>query len=636
MISERITPDTAEGGCARCGFAAPPEARFCRRCGAPRQTVAADALQATAAPSAVVARPDRVAVFTPTRGSRASGAAARERTTAPQDRAFGVGSLAAPETYPMSADMSASWQRKPIIVDPAELSPRSIRCACGHVMSTAARYCARCGKRRRGRIWRPTVGSPGSILSAQRTLSQLQARFVVAGAAFVVILLVLTPLATLTAAIALATVLYLAALVYRLLMFRTSLDSPETVVVDDEDARAIPDEELPVYTILVPAYREPEVIANLLASLRELEYPSDRLDIKLLLEADDPDTLAAVLAARPGANVDVLRLLPSEPRTKPKACNVGLGRARGSFVTIYDAEDRPDPLQLRRVVAAFRHLPPDVACLQAKLSYHNAEQNLLTRWFTAEYALWFGQLLPGLVKLGAPVPLGGTSNHFRREILVRLGGWDPFNVTEDADLGIRLHRLGFRTGVLDSTTLEEANSDLVNWTKQRSRWYKGYLQTWLVHMRHPRQLWKQLGTRGFIGFNLFVGGTPFLAMLNPVFWALTALWFTARPAVILELFPAWLYYTSLVCLVAGNFAFLYTAVVGARVLGRPSLVFAALLSPAYWVMMSVAAIKAMVQLIAAPTFWEKTVHGLDERAIEVRGTAASAAAPEKGSSGVAA
>ena len=144
------------------------------------------------------------------------------------------------------------------------------------------------------------------------------------------------------------------------------------------------------------------------------------------------------------------------------------------------------------------------------------------------------------------MPLGGTSNHFRREILVRLGGWDPFNVTEDADLGVRLHRLGFRTGVLDSTTLEEANSDLVNWTKQRSRWYKGYLQTWLVHMRHPRQLWQQLGTKGFIGFNLFVGGTPFLAMLNPVFWAMTALWFMARPPIILELFPAWLYYTSLV------------------------------------------------------------------------------------------
>jgi cellulose synthase/poly-beta-1,6-N-acetylglucosamine synthase-like glycosyltransferase len=636
VISEQVRPDPTDAACGRCGYPSPQEARFCRRCGARRPIVDADAPEATAAPSAVVGATDRVAAFTPIAAPRTARPVAPEPTLEPPAREFGVGSLAPPDTYPTSPDAAAPWARNPIIVDPAELSPRTIRCGCGHVMSTAARYCARCGTRRRGRIWRPTVGSPGSKLSAQRTLSRLQARFLVATAAFILLLLVVTPLGTLTAAIALATVLYVAALVYRLLMFRTSLDAPQMVVISEEDARAIPDDELPVYTILVPAYREPEVIANLMASLRELDYPSDRLDIKLLLEADDPDTLAAVLAARPSANVDVLRLLPSEPRTKPKACNVGLGRARGSFVTIYDAEDRPDPLQLRRVVAAFRHLPAEVACLQAKLSYHNADQNLLTRWFTAEYALWFGQLLPGLVKLGAPVPLGGTSNHFRRELLVRLGGWDPFNVTEDADLGIRLHRLGYRTGVLDSTTMEEANSDLVNWTKQRSRWYKGYLQTWLVHMRHPHQLWKQLGTRGFIGFNLFVGGTPFLAMLNPVFWAMTALWFMVRPAFIMELFPAWLYYTSLLCLVAGNFAFLYTAVVGARVLGRPTLVFAALLSPAYWVMMSVAAIKAMVQLVAAPTFWEKTVHGLDERAIEIRGTAASTAPPEKGSRGVAA
>jgi cellulose synthase/poly-beta-1,6-N-acetylglucosamine synthase-like glycosyltransferase len=280
-------------------------------------------------------------------------------------------------------------------------------------------------------------------------------------------------------------------------------------------------------------------------------------------------------------------------------------------VTVYDAEDRPDPLQLRRAVAAFRRLPPDVACLQAKLSYHNAEQNLITRWFTAEYALWFGQFLPGLVKLGAPVPLGGTSNHFRRDTLVRVGGWDPFNVTEDADLGIRLHRLGFRTRVLESITLEEANSDFVNWGKQRSRWYKGYLQTWLVHMRHPRRLWQRLGLRGFVGFNLFVGGTPFLALLNPVFWVLTAMWFLAKPPIILELFPPWLYYTSMLSLVVGNFTFLYTAMVGARLTGRPSLVLASLLSPIYWVMMSIAAIKAAVQLFSAPTFWEKTEHGLD-------------------------
>jgi glycosyltransferase XagB len=465
--------------------------------------------------------------------------------------------------------------------------------------------------RRRGLLWRPRWTLRGSDLSAEQTVSQRQLRAIVGGGAIAGVALLLAPIAALTGLIAVATAIYLATLIYRLLMFRAALATPETVVVDDAEAKGISGRELPMYTILVPAYREPEVIADLLSSLSRLDYPAHRLDIKLLLEADDPETLAAVVRARPNKNVEVLRIFPSEPRTKPKACNVGLARARGRFVTIYDAEDRPDPLQLRRSVAAFRRLPPEIACLQAKLSYHNAEQNLLTRWFTAEYALWFGQLLPGLVKLGAPVPLGGTSNHFRKETLVRVGGWDPYNVTEDADLGIRLHRLGFRTGVLDSITLEEANSDVVNWTKQRSRWYKGYLQTWLVHMRHPRRLWNQVGAKGFIGFNLFVGGTPMLALMNPLFWLLTAVWFIAKPPIILELFPAWLYYASLVSLALGNFTFMYTAVVGARAAGRPSLALAAVLSPAYWVLMSIAAIKALVQLLSAPTFWEKTVHGLD-------------------------
>ena len=282
------------------------------------------------------------------------------------------------------------------------------------------------------------------------------------------------------------------------------------------------------------------------------------------------------------------------------------------MVTIYDAEDRPDPLQLRRAVAAFRRVDRSVACLQAKLGYYNADQNIITRWFTIEYAMWFSQLLPGLVRQAAPLPLGGTSNHFRRAVLDGIGGWDPYNVTEDADLGIRLHRAGYRTRVLASTTLEEANSDFVNWIKQRSRWYKGYMQTWLVHMRHPISLWRDLGLAASSGFNLFVGGTPLLALLNPIFWTLTILWFIARPAFIVELFPAWLYYLSLLCLGLGNFAVVYTSMVSARTTDAPKLVLAAVISPAYWVMMSIAAVKALLQLIHAPSFWEKTYHGLDQ------------------------
>jgi cellulose synthase/poly-beta-1,6-N-acetylglucosamine synthase-like glycosyltransferase len=384
------------------------------------------------------------------------------------------------------------------------------------------------------------------------------------------------------------------------------------ITISDAEARAIPPAKLPIYTILIPAYREPEVIGHLLEAVHALDYPIHKLDVKLLVEQDDPETLAAALAARPGPHIEIVRIPPLGPRTKPKALVVGLARARGQYVTVFDAEDQPEPLQLRRAIVAFRR-NPDIACLQAKLSYRNAAQNLITRWFTAEYAMWFEQFLPGLSRLGVPLPLGGTSNHFRRRALREAGSWDPFNVTEDADLGIRMSRTGKRVAVLNSTTYEEANSDFVNWAKQRSRWYKGYLQTWLIHMRQPRRLWRELGPRGFVGFNLFVGGTPFVAILNPIFWSLTALWFLARPDFIEALFPAWLYYAGLACLIGGNFVFVYGAMISARSTRRPDIVLAAALSPVYWVMMSIAAVKAGIQLVSAPSFWEKTTHGLDVR-----------------------
>ena len=447
--------------------------------------------------------------------------------------------------------------------------------------------------------------------TAQQTASRGQ---VIAGltvAAIVGLGLVVAPLSTAVVLIALATLTYLAALVYRLAAFWLSFRNPEIVVITDDEARAIPDDRLPVYTVLVPAYREPSVIAALIGHLSELEYPAEKLDIRLLLEGDDVETLAAAVAARPGPQFTIVPVPHSEPKTKPKACNYGLRAARGDYVTIYDAEDLPEPLQLRRSVAAFGRLGPSVACLQAKLSYHNGEQNLLTSWFTIEYAMWFSFLLPGLVAQRGPLPLGGTSNHFRGKVLRSVGGWDPYNVTEDADLGIRLARRGYQTRVLESTTFEEANSDVINWVKQRSRWYKGYLQTWLVHTRHPLELRRELGWRGFIGFNLFVAGTPLLSLMNPVFWTLTALWFLVHPPVILALFPAWLYYLSLGVLVAGNFSLFYTWLVSARMAGSRKLVVAALLVPVYWALMSLAVTKAAVQLISAPSFWEKTVHGLD-------------------------
>ena len=218
---------------------------------------------------------------------------------------------------------------------------------------------------------------------------------------------------------------------------------------------------------------------------------------------------------------------PSQPQTKPKACNFALRFARGEYLVIYDAEDRPEPDQLRKVVATFRRAPPNTACLQCRLNYFNANENWLTRMFTLDYSLWFDQVLPGLERLNMPIPLGGTSNHFRIDVLRELRAWDPFNVTEDADLGIRLTQKGYRVGVVDSTTFEEASCQAGNWIRQRSRWIKGYMQTLLVHTRRPLHLIRSTGPLGFLGFVFFIGGTVLSGLLNPIFWALYLVWLVA-------------------------------------------------------------------------------------------------------------
>jgi cellulose synthase/poly-beta-1,6-N-acetylglucosamine synthase-like glycosyltransferase len=417
---------------------------------------------------------------------------------------------------------------------------------------------------------------------------------------------------TAIALLACITTMYIAISVVRAVLFVRARRSNNTIRISDAQARAVPDGELPTYTVLVPAYREPEVIGRLISHLGRLEYPTDRLDVKFLLEEDDVETMSAVRAAAAGPHMEAVLVPFGGPRTKPKALNFGLTLARGSLVTIFDAEDQPEPLQLRRAAVALAQSGPDIACVQAQLSFANVSQNLITKWFTIEYAMWFSLFLPGLVDLRVPLPLGGTSNHFRRDVLEEIGAWDAYNVTEDADLGLRLGRFGYHCQVLESTTLEEANSDFVNWVKQRSRWYKGYLQTMLIHTRHPLRLYRQLGSRGFWGFVLFVGGTPTLAILNPVFWLMSGVWFAGGHLhVIQHLFPAPLFYPALACFVFGNFLAAYLTVLACRLIGREDLLPAALLVPLYWFMMAVAAAKALWQLVATPTFWEKTTHGLD-------------------------
>ncbi|MEV6770179.1 glycosyltransferase [Nocardia sp. NPDC051030] len=452
------------------------------------------------------------------------------------------------------------------------------------------------------------------LASASVAFMPWQRNTALAIVALIVLCAVFFPLGTLATLVAICTAGYLAVLIDRLLILTRGMDRDAILTIDDERARALSDDELPPYTILVPAYGEPEVVGDLIGALSAIDYPADKLQVLLLLEEDDSPTIDAARNAGIGSggyeHIVIVLVPAADPRTKPKACNYGLRRATGDIVTIYDAEDIPDPLQLRRIVAAFGDLPETVVCIQAKLAFHNAGQNLLTQWFTMDYGLWFGFLLPGLMRSRAPIPLGGTSNHFKRDVVTDIGAWDPYNVTEDADLGVRIAASGYSTAVLDSTTLEEANPDPINWVRQRSRWYKGYLQSWLVHTRRPVQLWRQIGTISFIRFTLILAGTPIIACLNLIFWFISLSWILGQPSVIGKLFPAAVYFPALIALIIGNAATIYMNIVACRENNRPDLLLACLTVPLYWLMMSIAATKGCWQLLRNPSYWEKTFHGL--------------------------
>jgi cellulose synthase/poly-beta-1,6-N-acetylglucosamine synthase-like glycosyltransferase len=365
------------------------------------------------------------------------------------------------------------------------------------------------------------------------------------------------------------------------------------------------DGDLPRYSILVPLYREANVVPRLVRALTDLDYPRDRTDIKIIVEADDRETIAAVNAVTLDARFHVIRVPVAHPRTKPKACNYALPFVRGEFTVIYDAEDRPEPDQLRKAVAAFRSYADDVVCLQARLNFFNATECWLSKMFTLDYSLWFDLMLPGLDRAAILMPLGGTSNHFRTSALRAVHGWDPFNVTEDADLGIRLARLGLRVRTLDSTTFEEATSRFDSWLKQRTRWLKGYMQTWLVHMRDPRALLKNAGLSGFLAFHLFVGGTFVSALINPILWSI----FLASQIFGLSVFATVDARLSILSLIAGNGLFAYLNMLGPRRRGWQHLSPHGLMSPFYWLLISIAGYRALFQLFRCASFWEKTPHG---------------------------
>jgi cellulose synthase/poly-beta-1,6-N-acetylglucosamine synthase-like glycosyltransferase len=436
-------------------------------------------------------------------------------------------------------------------------------------------------------------------LSAATGLTRGQAGVALAALAVTACVALLAPRLAMLAAHGLAQALFALLIALRL----AALCAPRPAAPKSAASRtASPREAAPLYSILVALYREAPVAAQLIGALDRLDWPADRREVLLLIEADDEETRSALAALVLPRGFRVIVAPAHGPRTKPKALNIGLVLARGAYVAIYDAEDRPHPDQLKAAHAAFTRGGAELACVQAPLAIHDPRGHWIARQFALEYAIHFRVLIPMVSALGWPVPLGGTSNHFRRAALLACGGWDPWNVTEDADLGVRLARDRWRVAMIDRPTYEEAPGGLSVWIRQRTRWIKGHLQTWAVHMRRPDRLAADVGLWGALGLQATLLATLISAFSHgPLLaGAIAALWLGLLQPLDFALLLGG-YVSAGLC--AG------LALARERALSTAGAMIAVLTLPLYWPLQTIAAARAAWQLWRSPFVWEKTPHG---------------------------
>lgn len=398
---------------------------------------------------------------------------------------------------------------------------------------------------------------------------------------------------------------YTASILLRGLLLASFTSAPNVT----KEAISMHDDALPTYSVLVALYKEANQIEALTQSLWELDWPKHKLDIKLICEADDYETIAAILDAKLPPCFELIQVTPAYPRTKPKALNYALPLCDGEYLVLYDAEDKPSPGQLKEAYAKFMTEDKNLACLQAPLHIHNHKQSWLSAMFAIEYVTLFSGILPILAKWNVPIPLGGTSNHFKTDILKNIGAWDPYNVTEDADLGVRLFREGYRCSTITQPTYEEAPPDFIPWIKQRTRWLKGWMQTVLVHNRNPIHLLSDIGLKNLLAFHLLLTSLIISALIHPIFfgviiWQLVSLGTPTYGAdglmVALSVFNLVGGYTTYGLLA-------YAVLQTSRYDSSVKLLFTL---PFYWMLISIAGWRAFIHLIVKPHEWEKTPHGL--------------------------
>lgn len=377
----------------------------------------------------------------------------------------------------------------------------------------------------------------------------------------------------------------------------------------DGAALSPPQYRLPRVSVLVPLLREKEIADSLFKRLSRLTYPKSLLQVVLVLEEGDHVTRDTITRTELPHWINVIEVPEANGlTTKPRALNYALDFCRGSIIGVWDAEDAPEPDQIEKVVTRFHSAPANVACLQGMLDYYNSRSNWLARCFTIEYATWWRVILPGVARLGLVVPLGGTTLFFRRDILTRLGGWDAHNVTEDADLGLRLARHGYVTELLSTVTLEEANCRAWPWVRQRSRWLKGFLITWCVHMRAPRALLKDLGFLRFMGVQTMFLATVSQFAMAPLLWSFWLALLGMPHPVATTLGPQvmWLMAGSFVVAEVVNLGISMVAVSGRS---HRHLLPWVLTLPFYFPLGVLAALKGLYEFVSRPFYWDKTAHG---------------------------
>ncbi len=439
--------------------------------------------------------------------------------------------------------------------------------------------------------------------------------------------LVHAPAATVGGLTILAALVLAANMSLRALAFAAHLRLRRRLRAAPPPPEALPDT-LPVISVMVPMFREADIAPRLVARLARLTYPRALTDILLVVEESDSLTRDALAQASLPRWMRVVTVPDGPVRTKPRALNYALNFCRGEIVGVWDAEDQPEPDQLLKVARRFAAAPPEVACLQGVLDFYNPRTNWLARCFTIEYATHFRGVLPGIAALGLVVPLGGTTIFFRRKPLEDVGAWDAWNVTEDADLGMRLARRGLRTEMLDTTTFEEANCRPVPWIKQRSRWLKGFFMTWAVHMRHPLRLWRQIGAAPFLAFQIQMLGCVAGFLLAPLLWACWAMTLGA-PHPVAGLLGGWGMVALFALFVASEVVNLMVGAFATRAAPRRHLLRWLPTCMFYYPLGCLAGWKAIWEVLHKPFYWDKTVHGVfdsgSEPATEAPAPAASVA-----------